>query len=189
MIRRPWTEADDAALAQCYRDGIQSPEIAARLGRPRGSIHCRAVKLGIAKKAQRGDQNPVWIAIKEICADGQGRTVRDLAIATGEKEKNVERLFYVRRDQNQAHIVDYEPSIRGTSRPMWLPVRGQDVPRPAPTDHALAQKVRREMRKAELDQDLTPDMPTIQKNSPAPRFMGGQQHEIIRAMYGMGVAA
>lgn len=188
MIRKPWTEADDALLAQYYRDGIKSAEIAARLERPRGSVHCRAVKLGLTKPAQRGDQNPVWIAIKEICADGVGRTVQELAAATGEKDKNVERLMHVRRDQCQAHIIGYESSPRGTPRPLWLPERGDDAQRPAPTERALCQKLRRALRATERA-DMVPDMPVNRRTSPAPRLIGAKQHELVRALYGMGVPA
>lgn len=185
MIRRPWTEADDAALAQCYRDGMKSPDIAAKLGRPRGSVNCRAVKLGLTKKAQRGDQNPVWIAIKEICADGIARTVHELADATGEKHANIERLFYVRRDMHQAHIVDYEPVARGTSRPLWLPVPGVDVPRGTPSAAAIEQKVRRAMRKTE-DPDKTAEWKRRVKVQAAPRAIAATQHPLMVAFYGLG---
>jgi hypothetical protein len=185
MSRRPWAEADDAVLIQCHRAGVKSVDIAARLGRPRGSINGRAVKLGIAKKAERGDQNPVWIAIKEICADGVARTVHELADATGQKHTNIERMFYLRRDQQQAHIVDYEPVPRGSSRPLWLPVPGVDAQRGEPSPDAIRQKLLRAQRVKE-DPDLTPEWKAKVKTGPAPRVIGVPQHELVRALFGMG---
>lgn len=188
MKRKPWTDEDDAQLAEFYRDGVNSVEMAATLGRSRGSIHGRAMKLGLSTPAQRGDQNPVWIAIKQLCKDGEGRTVRELAVATGAKEKNVERLMYVRREMGHAHIVDFDPVLRGTSTPLWLPEPGEDAQRPALSEEAMARKLRRNRRVAD-DPDLTPDLPISRKSSPAPRLIGGAQHELVRALYGMGAPA
>lgn len=187
MTRSFWTETEDQRLTEFYRDKVCSVEISAALGRTRGSIHSRAVILGLAQPAQRGEQNPLWIAIKSLCADGKARTVVELIALTGAKEKNIERLMHVRRAKSEAHIAGYEPVPHGTSRPLWLPFPGEDVLRPPPSARALRQRL---WRARSRDEESDGAVEAVRRpNLPAPRRIGGVQHEIVRALFGMGVSA
>lgn len=187
---RRWTAEDDTRLTKMYAAGERSIEMAAQLDRTRSAIQMRAKFLGIAPTPMRGDQNPLWVAIVSLCADGVARSVRELADATGARYNTIEHLLRLRRDRGLAHIVSYAPPPwRGPHRPLWLPVCGTDAERPEPSE-----RVRRRHELRVLAATVKPLVPApslrVQRRiGPAPRVIGAPQHEIIRAMYGMGVAA
>lgn len=185
-----WTEEDDARLRKFYADGVKSVDIAAFLQRTRSAVHMRAQQLGVANRLLRGDQNPKWIAICAIFADSVPRSVRDLSALTGVRYNTVEHLLRLRQSRGLAHIASYAPpEWRGPHRPLWLPTPGTDAAPPQVSERAMR---RREMRAAAAAAEPVvpvPDMRVNRNIAPASRLIGAQQHELMRALFGMGVQA
>lgn len=170
-------------LAKLYAEGVRSVDMPAVFGRTCSAIRMRARHLGVNRPVAQGEKNPLWIAIKTLCADGVPRSVRELADATAGSYNNIDHLMRIRRDRGLAHIAAYGPApTRGGRRPLWLPVPGTDAERPEPSANALRQR-----RQRELPADPS-DMSAKRKVVPAPRVIGGGQHELMRALFGMGPA-
>lgn len=186
-----WTEEDDARLKQFYAAGVKSVDIAAILQRTRSAVHVRAQHLGVANRLARGDENPKWIAICAICEDGVPRSVRELSDLTGAKYNSIEHLLRLRQSRGHAHIVSYAPpEWRGPHRPLWLPVPGRDAVPPAVSERAVRRRELRAARAAAAKPvGPVPDMKIKRKVAPAQRVIGAPQHELVRALFGMGVAA
>lgn len=179
-----WTPEEDARLAQLYAEGVRSVDMPPLFGRTCSAIRMRAGVLGVKKPSAHGEKNPLWIAIRTLCADGVPRSVRELTDATGGSYNNIEHLLRVRRDRGLAHVASYRPPAgRGAPRPLWLPIPGDDAERPEPSARAIAQR-----RQRELPRERT-DFTAKRKIAPAPAVIGGTQHELVRALFGMGVAA
>lgn len=173
-----WTKEDDEFLEQGYRDGLSGQVIADRLGRTRTGIHMRAIRLGLRVLDERGDKSPQWIAIQKLCADGVGRSAAEIADAIGANRENIARLMLYRHEKGYAHVERYLTGRPGKALPVWLPSPGDDVPSPASSRNAQKQKRCRARKPVAV----------VERREAAP-VPPPDQHEIIRALFGMGAAA
>lgn len=90
--RRPWTEAEDAALA----DGRSARELAAAFGRTPGAVHARRYRLSIrAPRRWSGSEDALLRAVYSD-PDRWTGAARNLAAALGRSRQAVyRRAFYL----------------------------------------------------------------------------------------------
>jgi len=85
-----------------------------------------------------------------------------------------------RREKGKAHIVRYELA-QGITRPVWLPFPGPDAERPARSAAAIRSK-RYRVRRPEPARDADSKVKLRVRPIVIP-----PQHEVIRALFGLGV--
>lgn len=171
-----WTVAEEERLKELYASGMSGQEIADLLGRTRAAVHMRATRLGLRASLATGDRSRAWIAIRHLCRDRVGRTVHELSDAVGVTRENVDYLMRTRHGQGKAHVVRFEKG-RGKPRPVWLPFPGVDAERPASTLSTVRHK-RYQVRRPEPAKPAKPAKPVP--------LIVPTQHEVIRALFGMG---
>lgn len=165
---KTWSPSEDEILRRLYRNEITRAEAMAQLSRTEKAIDHRASRLGITDQRPRepGQVEGMWAKVVEVCADGRPRTFAEIGAALGIKHEAVKYLMTSRRTLEQAHIADFK-KVLGHYRALWLPVPGKD-----------AQPPNGNWKGGEAAPPR-----------PKPKWRVPEQHEVIRAMYGMGVAA
>lgn len=188
MVKR-WTEEEMDLLRTLHdRGDLSLREIGARLGRSAPAIQDKAQKMGLGPKAFTGNRSAVWSYVVKLCADRRPRSVHELAQLTGASRGRIDKMMRDRRAAGQAHHAGWQRHTSGWPSPRWLPFPGKDVPRPAPISGAERQRDRMRRMKEE---DPLRYKAIIERTVIRRRMRDGivtPQHEVVRAMFGMGKA-
>lgn len=179
MSHRKWTPEEDELLRQIYGSAMTEREAADYFGRSLMGVYMRATRLGLRDKPQYGERNPTWVVIQRVCADGVPRTVSAIATLVGITAEGVRYHLKNQREAGRAHVACYL-EVGGASRAHWLPLPGVDAEPPEwKTPESL--RIDRSTRRAER-RSLVPA-------ATRPSDFIPQQHEISRALFGMGAPA
>lgn len=180
MTSKKWTDADDNLLRKMYERKISPSEAALQFGRTTSAIYMRATRLGLRLEPAPDHNHPSWKLIQRACEDGKPRTVAQLAAAVGLTHEGVGYILRKRRNEGQAHVVSYE-KVYGFYRAHWLPLPGEDVEPPG-INVGYSDERRRAARKRAAKR--TAAVAAV----PVPVVVP-EQHEIMKAFYGLGASA
>lgn len=181
MSNRKWTPEENALLRERYGKRLRPSDAAALFGRTLNAVHMHAIHLGLRIEPKRAT---AWQLIQEVCKDGRPRTFSELAKAIGVTCEGVGHALRTARAKGLAHIASYE-KVRGRWRAHWLPVPGTDAEAP-PLCAEYERHRRYSVRRTAARRAERAACESAQQIAPAPRRIGGEQHELVRALFGMG---
>jgi hypothetical protein len=183
-----WTAEDEAKLREMWATGASFCAIGAELNRSGDAVFQKGKTLGLGSKPCADQRSPVWAFIVRVCADGRARSVHELIEVTGAARVTIDHLMRRRSAAGQAHVARWEKRW-GAPTPYWLPVPGKNAPKPRVKTHSERQRDRMRRLKEEdpLQYKAIVDRKTVRRA--LSRGTVRQQHEVVRAMFGMGAPA
>lgn len=108
----PWTEAEDAALAEAYPNSTDA-ELLALIGRPWNQIERRITKLGLAQndngRKRRKTREVNRIRAEVIAAYGGAETARELAVRFGTTRNAIIGIWHRHREKHQPSMIRRRP--------------------------------------------------------------------------------
>ncbi|WP_137923932.1 hypothetical protein [Cupriavidus sp. 2SB] len=188
-MSRQWTDEEKAKLVVLVGQGLKWWDIGFQLGRTGDAVQMMAGSMKLGPKPFKGKRSAVWRLMVRICADGRPRTVHELVALTGASRVCIDRLMKEGHADGEAHTAGWLKSRRGPPKPLWLPVPGTDAPKPyVPTaSERQCARMRRMKEEDPLRYKAIIDRCTLRRK--LKRGVVAQQHPVVQALFGMGVAA
>lgn len=181
-----WTADEEATLRRLVAEGLTYRAIGLALNRSESGVQYKAARLKLGPKPYTGNRSPIWSLILNVCADGQARTVHELATLTGASRTCIDHLMKTRLDAGKAHVPKWDRIPRGPAMPYWLPFPGKSAPRPLQRTAAERQNARMQRMREE---DPLQYKAIVARCSVRRRIKAGKvtrQHPLIQALFGMG---
>lgn len=180
-----WTDEDKAKLKAMAEAGVAWRIIGAHLGRSGEAAFNKAKLMGLGPKPFTGNQSPAWAAIVRVCQDGRPRTVHELCKATGNARITIDALMKKRKALGQAHVARWERRA-GCPVPYWIPTPGVSARKPKPLSQNDREKARIERMKADDPLRYKAYLERKRLRTALRRGVTTPQHEVVRALFGMG---
>ncbi|GLC92333.1 hypothetical protein Tamer19_17410 [Cupriavidus sp. TA19] len=180
-----WTNEEEARLRQLWTTGKSLKVIGAELGRTADAAYRKGKAMGLGSKPFEGETSPTWMLLTRVCRDRRGRTVHEMAQATGTSRYTIDQLMRRKEKAGEAHVADWEKRP-GAPIPYWLPFPGKSKPKPrALTNTERNRALRARIREEDpLRYKAMIDRATVNRS----RRNGTvrKQHLVVRALFGLG---
>ena len=170
-MKPSWSESDDLQLRAWLAEGMAVAEIARRLNRSQYAVRIYAYRQGIHFEDRRKRKEPsTWLAVLKLCADGRGRTVTEIAKARQMSGSSVRSLLKARRQRGLACVCGHHALRDGREAALWLPTAVAQSSAPSSAQQAEAPRQHH---------------PALPVGNASRRSGPAQQHDIVRALFGM----